>query len=306
MKLNIKSTELDEISSIDFFNLESAKRKQACRIKLNTSTWAAFDWSFETFVSNFGDMLVRPLMGLPRSGIFHKPQKEFEHEMSLAQFIHRITKNEENIGYLGYTRPDNFGDIRKDYNFFQITGHEDKTTDTRLWIGSSNTHSGLHSDLKDNIFVQIAGSKILYLAPFKDTHYLYPFKYNITNSQLDPENVCLKQYPKVKKAKLIKVVLRPGDMVFIPKGWWHCFISNEPSISINHWFGSPISSITYLKLIARQGPSYIISNLLDLMQYVFKKKKINQNFFFSPPSNAERFLLLLKYSDFSYENNPNN
>lgn len=307
MKLYIKDIQIKKLTGHEFSKKIASDCTQVYRFKINDLGWPALNWDFTNFTQRFGDTVVRPLIDLPRSGAFNKAQNEFEHEMTLAEFINIITTNRHTIGYLGYLRPHELSEtLANDHNFTQLTGNLSDDTDTRLWIGSQNTHSGLHSDLKDNIFIQIYGTKILYLAPFQDTRYLYPFLDNITNSYLDPENICLKIHPKSQKARFTKLVLKAGDAVFIPKGCWHCFISLEPSISINHWFGSPISSATYIQLIIKQGPKYIMSNLRDLLHYFIKRKHVDQNFFFSPPSNTQRFLSLLRYGDFSYENDPVN
>lgn len=44
------------------------------------------------------------------------------------------------------------------------------------------------------------------------------------------------KYPLFANAKHVDCVLGPGDILLIPKGWWHYVRSITPSFSINFWF----------------------------------------------------------------------
>ena len=185
------------------------------------------------------------------------------------------------------------------YHTVSLTPTDNYATDTRLWIGSANTCSGLHSDLKDNIFVQISGRKKVYLVPFKQTNLVYPFIDNVVNSMVDPDNVDISRYPNFLKATVYETTVNHGEMLFIPKGWWHYLKSESKSISVNHWFGKPISSIHYLYLIARLGHKHIFRMFGDMLRYSILDRKYRKDFFFTPVSNGERFYNLIRYGNFS-------
>jgi ribosomal protein L16 Arg81 hydroxylase len=51
-------------------------------------------------------------------------------------------------------------------------------------------------------------------------------------SEVDPENVDVKKHPLFSKASFAHVILNPGDMLFIPAGWWHWVRSLDVSISV--------------------------------------------------------------------------
>lgn len=42
----------------------------------------------------------------------------------------------------------------------------------------------------------------------------------------------------------LKVILEPGDVLFVPKKWWHYVESLETSISINTWIELVCTSIS--------------------------------------------------------------
>ena len=50
-----------------------------------------------------------------------------------------------------------------------------------------------------------------------------------------------KKFSKFKEAVQYKVTLNPGNVLFIPSGWWHQVESLNPSISLNFWWNPKIS-----------------------------------------------------------------
>lgn len=225
--------------------------------------------------------------------------------MTFKEFVDKILNNNGSPCYLGYSRATDFLQEQvKSYDFAPLTIETKHPTDTRLWIGSSGTCSGLHTDLKDNIFAQIVGTKKVFLVPMNQTHLSYPFIDNLVNSQVDPENYSIEKFPKFARADVYETTVGPGDVLFIPRGWWHYLRSEQPSISINHWFGPPVSAATYLGLLARLGSSYLKRTLVDMVQYGILGKTYHKEFFFSPQSTGERLWNLIRHGNFSKENDP--
>ncbi|MGK0448489.1 MAG: hypothetical protein ACJA2M_002286 [Polaribacter sp.] len=68
---------------------------------------------------------------------------------------------------------------------------------------------------------QIIGNKDFILYPPNQTPYLYPDKTNHNHSQVDTVNPDYNKFPLFKNAKSVKITLKPGEILFIPSGWWH-------------------------------------------------------------------------------------
>ncbi len=269
--------------------------------------WPALKWTFQSLSDLHGQRTVKALLDLPNNngGILFKDQSSYEQMMAFSDFITRALQPHQAPCYLGYLRAtDLLSGYENNYDFSSLTPLSSYPTDTRLWIGSMNTCSGLHSDLKDNIFSQLVGTKKVFLVPFNQSHLVYPFIDNIVNSQVNPEKMDTKKFPKFMNAHLYSTTVEPGEILFIPRGWWHYLHAETPSISINHWFGQPISSATYLMLLTRLGPRYIWQTIKDMVRYSILKKTYKKEFFFTPASTGERLFNLIRYGDFSKENNP--
>src|SRR5262249_32733954 len=100
-----------------------------------------------------------------------------------------------------------------------------------FWLGPAGTVTPLHHDMTNNGLAQIVGRKrVKLVAP----HYT-PVLYNDRHcfSRVDPEAVDLARFPKASAIRVLDVVVEPGEILFIPIGWWHHVRSLETSISIS-------------------------------------------------------------------------
>ncbi|WP_322652070.1 cupin-like domain-containing protein [Nostoc sp. ChiVER01] len=103
----------------------------------------------------------------------------------------------------------------------------------QFFIGSSNSLTPLHFDclLTNNLFFQIVGRKQFTLLLSEESQYCY--RYNWRWFKVDPEKPDLEQYPLFKNAKSIKVIVNPGEILYMPPGTLHHVRSRDMSISFN-------------------------------------------------------------------------
>lgn len=107
----------------------------------------------------------------------------------------------------------------------------------KSWIGPKNTISTMHTDDKHNFLCQVVGEKLIILAHPRDSEYLYPYDGLLSNtSQVDAEHIDHEKFPAAKNVKFQRIILKAGQMLYIPKLHWHYVRSLTPSISISFWF----------------------------------------------------------------------
>jgi lysine-specific demethylase 8 len=244
-------------------------------------------------------------MDLPASGVlFPEDQRSYEQSMTFGEFLERmLVATPEAPCYLAYTRAQQVFPS-EDYDFEGLLGGSGEGTDTRVWIGSAGTRSMLHSDLKDNLFCQIYGEKHVVLVPWEQSLAAYPFPDNIVNSRIDLAEPDLDRFPRLREATLYSAVVKPGDVVFIPRGCWHDLRSRTPSISLNHWFGPPLEAKDYLGLLLKMGPRCWASTARDFVVHGVLGRREKTLFFFSPPSTGRRLYDAIRWGDFNRENDP--
>eukprot|EP01063_Lacrimia_lanifica_P000569 TRINITY_DN10304_c0_g1_i1.p1 TRINITY_DN10304_c0_g1~~TRINITY_DN10304_c0_g1_i1.p1 ORF type:complete len:407 (+),score=87.66 TRINITY_DN10304_c0_g1_i1:99-1319(+) len=111
------------------------------------------------------------------------------------------------------------------------------------WIGTPDTVTELHRDSYDNLFVQVVGSKYVRLYAPKHARQLYVNRRGTSGtsaqgncSELLCEAEDYDKHPLAKDVPYLEAILTPGDVLFIPEGWFHYLRAVTPSISVNHWF----------------------------------------------------------------------
>jgi ribosomal protein L16 Arg81 hydroxylase len=107
----------------------------------------------------------------------------------------------------------------------------------RFWIGPAGTVTPLHCDYDDNIFAQIWGSKRIFLAPPHHDAFLYPSEANaiLFGSRFNPEAPDFDQFPLARQASMIECIVDPGELLYVPAGWYHQVRSLTFSLSSNRW-----------------------------------------------------------------------
>jgi len=115
--------------------------------------------------------------------------------------------------------------------------------DPALWIGPAGAVTTLHFDSTHNLFVQISGVKKVVLIPRDQSKFLYypcrEFGLNLHFSPVDVEHPDPNRHPRFAHATPREIIMRPGEMLFIPASWWHYLRALEPSISLNFWWNTP-------------------------------------------------------------------
>ncbi len=80
---------------------------------------------------------------------------------------------------------------------------------------------------------EIYGDKEFILFAPEDGPCLYPSPLQANHSRIkDPTSPDLTEFPLAARATCHRVMLHPGDMVFVPCGWWHTARVVTPSISV--------------------------------------------------------------------------
>ncbi|XP_028663905.2 HSPB1-associated protein 1 homolog isoform X1 [Erpetoichthys calabaricus] len=110
-----------------------------------------------------------------------------------------------------------------------------------LWIGTEGANTPCHLDTYGcNLVLQVQGRKRWLLFPPNDTPYLYPtripYEESSVFSKVNVANADLQRFPAFINSRAHVVTLHPGQVLFIPRHWWHYVESIDPfTVSINSW-----------------------------------------------------------------------
>jgi ribosomal protein L16 Arg81 hydroxylase len=90
-----------------------------------------------------------------------------------------------------------------------------------LWIGGEGAFTPLHFDLTNNLLAQVTGTKRVILIPPSQTKRLAHRTHVFSDVRDVTDPAQLKRYPQARDVLRYEVLLTPGDLLFIPIGWWH-------------------------------------------------------------------------------------
>ncbi|XP_017059109.1 bifunctional peptidase and arginyl-hydroxylase JMJD5 [Drosophila ficusphila] len=112
------------------------------------------------------------------------------------------------------------------------------SVDIKAWLGPAGTISPMHYDPKHNLLCQVFGSKSVILAAPADSANLYPHEseFLCNTSQIDADQLDLETYPLLEKVKFYRLLLQPGECLYMPPKWWHYVRSEAPSFSVSFWW----------------------------------------------------------------------
>ncbi|GFY38958.1 HSPB1-associated protein 1, partial [Trichonephila inaurata madagascariensis] len=240
--------------------------KDAIKNSLNTpvifknqiKSWS-IPWTTSDFTEKYGSTLL-DFRIVPKSykGISWESQHKFE-EATISQFI--SWQSEENFTLdsnnpLKKYRKDEFW-AYSSYNYMNNIFPEDSIlqavdwsafgfpevsgNESTFWLGSEGANTPCHFDSYGvNLVAQIVGRKKWILFPPTDTAFMYPtrvpYEESSVFSSVNILNPNLSQHALFKESHPYIVILEPGDVLFVPKKWWHFVLSiDNVTISINTW-----------------------------------------------------------------------
>lgn len=245
MKKSGKIEVIDLPSKKSFVDFYSSKSKPVI-IRNSMENWQALKlWTPTYFRDAFGQVEVFVLMNETLTGDDEGKVATVYKKIRLSTFIDNVLTIPSTAGYLEqYPIFKQIPSLNQHVHFPKLYWLK-MFTWPGLFIGPKSTKSKLHCDQLDNFFFQIYGSKRIILIPkqYYDSCYPTNSAWDDSFSPIDIENPDYTKFPKFKDVEYFEVTLQPGEMIYIPRGWWHDVRSLEISINVNIWWSSPQSII---------------------------------------------------------------
>uniref|UniRef100_A0A3Q2PLN2 Hspb associated protein 1 n=1 Tax=Fundulus heteroclitus TaxID=8078 RepID=A0A3Q2PLN2_FUNHE len=219
--------------------------------------WPVMRWTAEHLSGCLGGRLIRFRLG--RKEATNAPLFETQCsyiEATVAQFL-RWTRRQTDVGpfaqypyteYWAYAdykyitvlfddKPSMFEDVKWSEFGFEGRNGEEST----LWIGTEGANTPCHLDTYGcNLVLQVQGRKRWHLFPPGDTAKLYPtripYEESSVFSQVDVLHPDRSKFPGFQGARAHAVTLEPGQVLYVPRHWWHYVESIDAiTVSVNSW-----------------------------------------------------------------------
>ncbi len=192
--------------------------------------WPLFALAPHTLREQFGDLPVRARVGDYINTAF-APDRAMQ-DMSLCAYLDLVADGTPGLPpYLGNL------ELRALNRLCNWPAYFEKMGPPRFWLGPAGTVTPLHCDYDDNIFAQLWGTKRIILSPPHHDAFLYTREANaiLFGSPFNPEAPDFEQFPLARQATLIECIVEPGELLYVPAGWYHHVRALTFSLSSNRW-----------------------------------------------------------------------
>ena len=192
--------------------------------------WPLSSLTPETLRQSFGELPVRARVGDYINTAFATDRAM--QDMSMREYLDLVATGVQALPpYLGNL------ELRALNKLCYWPGYFNKMGPPRFWLGPAATVTPLHCDYDDNIFAQVWGTKRIFLAPPHHDEFLYPSEANaiLFGSPFDPEAPDFDKFPLARGATTIECIVNPGEMLYVPAGWYHQVRALTFSLSANRW-----------------------------------------------------------------------
>ncbi|XP_050500193.1 HSPB1-associated protein 1 [Diabrotica virgifera virgifera] len=231
---------MEESVSFDIRNI--ILNKQEPIVIKNVLKWKILQWTLSDWKSALHNEKLEFRRGFNTSS--NEPQWERKTKLlkgDFEYFLNHAQNNTKEWLYFDYKQLNTwFKDnqsIRQELEWDPLGFPNIKPEDCTIWIGSKGAHTSCHMDCYGfNLVYQIYGSKIWLLFPPEENlkPSRIPYEESSIYSKLNFFSPNVNDFIGLSN-KCRKVILNPGDMLFVPHKWWHYVENLETSISINVW-----------------------------------------------------------------------
>lgn len=201
------------------------------------SDWPAVaKWSLDFFRQNFGSEPVRFQYGRSASDhrdcfVDHTVEAPFKEFLDLIERPARDSSPPYLIAHDRMLDKPGFKPLLDDVVFDQrYFDANDTHGRVFFWLGPADSTTPMHRDLGNVYMAQVMGRKLIRMVPSTQLHLMY--NEHGYHSEADFDRLSLDHFPLLKKASIMEFVLEPGDLLFIPVGWWHFVKSLETTVTV--------------------------------------------------------------------------
>ena len=225
---------IERLHSIDRETLVGSylARNRPVVIRLRDRRWLSA-WASAALAARYGQTKIQ---AEERRHFYVEPRRI--PTRSLGSLLARIAQNERRARWTVETVPELRAALLADPAPYEPLFPEGTSgRRTTLWISPCETSSLHHDGDYDNFNLQIEGKKVFRLVPPSQRALLYC--YGSAESPIDPFAPDRARFPRFDDADVFDAELAPGDMLVIPKYWWHCVETIEPSVNLATFFRWP-------------------------------------------------------------------
>jgi hypothetical protein len=200
--------------------------------------WPAMSlWSPEYLKTKYGNVQVEIQSNRNSDPDYEINCVQHKKIVKLSEYVDMVVSGGESNDYYIVANNSNLereelkGLLDDIHMFPEFLDESDTKARVFFWFGPVGTITPLHHDPLNLMMAQVYGRKRWRIISPEQTPLLY--NYVGVFSKVDCENPDYNRYPLFKDVNIIETVLEPGELIFIPVGWWHQVKALDISISLS-------------------------------------------------------------------------
>jgi hypothetical protein len=200
--------------------------------------WKALSlWNPQYFKEHYGHVTVGAQFNRESNRQYEWYRNKHQKMLLFGEFVDRVLQGGETNDYYMGAYNGNFSREGLKGLLDDIELFPEYLTDTKdvnrmvLWFGPGGAITPLHFDPLNTFLCQVYGRKRVRLIGPSQKHLLRPYGNFFSNIDLEKPN--FERYPQLKELDIIELIVGPGEVLFLPVGWWHQVRSLDVSISVS-------------------------------------------------------------------------
>lgn len=237
-----------------------------------TKKWPAYQkWNLDYIQNRAGEQIVPLYDSKPTTGRQNSAAPATE--MKLNDYLELLKTKPTDLRVFFYNILERMPELAHDFEFPDLGLKFFKKLPV-LFFGGKGSKVLAHydMDLADIIHVHFHGTKSVTLFTPNQTKYLYRVPFSVHNLEsIDMDRPDFKKYPALKNLKGIEVLMKHGDALYMPSGYWHYikYLDGGFSITLRAFPTKP------LKLLNTLYNVFFMRNFENIMRKTLGQKWVD-------------------------------
>jgi hypothetical protein len=226
----------DRISKQEFLEQYYATNTPVILTGMMQDWKAMASWCPDYFKQHYGTVEVEIQSGRSSDPNYEINSNQYKQKTTLGEYVDLVINGGESNDYYlaanngNLERPE-LKSLLNDVVMPEFLDPSETSQRVFFWFGPAGTITPLHHDPLNLIMAHVTGRKRWRLISPDYTPLLY--NHIGVYSKVDLEAPDYEKYPLFQQVQVIETVLEPGEIIFIPVGWWHQVKALGVSLSLS-------------------------------------------------------------------------
>ncbi|NHZ34682.1 cupin-like domain-containing protein [Massilia sp. CCM 8692] len=193
-------------------------------------------WNLDYFAQRFGERVVEVQFGREADPQYELNSIAHKRKMPFGEYVEMVRTSGRTNDFYMTANNDSLNSVALKELFEDVGTLPEYLDDDPgrrgfFWFGPAGTVTPFHHDLTNNFMAQIIGRKKIKLMAPSDTPRVYNHRHCFT--EVDARNIDLARFPAMAEVQVLECVLEPGEILFLPVGWWHYVEGLDISVTLS-------------------------------------------------------------------------